>query len=156
MHCLGLQSVLKSCLSASIFCPERARRAARNSWVGFCPSGKKEPSMTTNCWINCHKSCVSSHNRNCYRLNMVVKEYALLIYMFVYTWMDSEAVNMQCLYTLFVHKNMSTCGFHQVFFSCKSQLERRSQRKGHMRRSNQRMRALPPRAPLLSPHRCCS
>jgi len=50
------------------FGPERARRAVRNSWVGFYPSGKRELSMRTTCSISSRKSCVSPYNTNPYRL----------------------------------------------------------------------------------------
>lgn len=47
---------------------EMVRRAVRNSWVGFYPSGRREPCMRITCSISSRKSCVSSTSQNLYRL----------------------------------------------------------------------------------------
>lgn len=66
--------LFKACvLSFVLFFPvcsraEMVRRAVRNSWVGFYPSGRREPCMRITCSISSRKSCVSSTSQNLYQL----------------------------------------------------------------------------------------
>lgn len=64
---ISLSCLKHMCLLCLVFSsPETARTAVRNSWVEFCPSGRRELCMRTTCWISSHKSYVSSQNADLY------------------------------------------------------------------------------------------